>query len=227
MHFSHARKGVNKIIIAQVFAILATVLASGVGLILPVAERLTDNKDVLNTLLFMISVAMSGITATIVLVLMAVFSFFGYGQAAKDEAAFKKSMICALMGSTLTISGFFVQIPNDLLSTLLTSAGTVVEMFMLVYAVSGVMNLAVHCGQLSVTDGGRFMLRLLVVTYLITSVNTLIIRIFELSEHAWIVSIVIGAINSVLELLRYAFYLRYLRQCAAMLAAYDGEAEDE
>ena len=41
------------------------------------------------------------------------------------------------------------------------------------------------------------------------------------------VSIVIGAINSVLELLRYAFYLRYLRQCAAMLAAYDGEAEDE
>lgn len=216
MKYLNAEKGIKKVYISQIFAIIAAALSG-------CAELMFDafNNDLAELLTRHLGIVFAGFALSILLISLIVafniIGFLGYYQAAKDEPVFKKSVFCVAASGALTVIGTFFKIPNGMLHTIFTNAGTIVEMFVVIFAVSGLMELCGNCSRDDLSGAGDRMLKILIVTYIISSVNALTIRIFELSAQAKIISVIVGAIDLVLIVLRYAMYLRYLRGVRKML----------
>ena len=216
-------KGLKKIIIAQYFAIVATMLLGSTSLLLAVFEMSSflQNND-----FYVLLVAASlviGFVFTIAISISVIFNFFGYFQAAKDEPEFKKAMICAIVVGVLSVIGFFFQIPNGTLHTIFNSASTIFEMFVMIFSLSGLINISANHKRADMAEAGDKLLKILVITFIISSIDSLVIRIFELSSHAKIVSIIIGIIDFALSIIQYVLYIRYLTQSLKMLKTVDGE----
>lgn len=217
MVFSNAKKGIKKIILGQLFAIITTVLSSGIALLLGITARIFGGIDSVVATHLMLASFFIGLVSVVTITLTAVISFIGYIQASKDEADFRNAMFCALAVGALSVTGFFFKIPNGSISTIFNSASTIVEMFVMIFAISGVINLMTACERADMAEEGDRVLKILVITYIISAINSLIIRIFELSEHAKNVSIIIGVVDLVLSIIQYVIYIRFLRGSLAAL----------
>ena len=87
----------------------------------------------------------------------------------------------------------------------------------MVFAIAGLVNLSESQGWSDLSEKGDRLLKLLAVTYIISAVNALIIRIFELSAESKMISFIINVIDSCLIIIRYILYLRYLKGNILML----------
>ena len=196
----NAKKGLKKVFISQVFAIIMAMLSSCTMLFIGMFKVLSVDSETVSSLF---ELAVLSITFSASMLLTAVFSYIfgiiGYYQAGKVEAEFKKSMLCMIASGALVIIGNFFQIPNGTLYTILTSAGSIVE-------------------SVEMSERGDRLLKILVAIYIISAIDTLIIRIFELSAQAKIVSFIIDVIDLALIVLRYVLYMRYLHGAMKMLA---------
>ncbi|MBQ5398231.1 MAG: hypothetical protein IIU14_02215 [Ruminococcus sp.] len=211
MNYPNAQKGMKKIILGQFFAIIATVLTSGTALLLSV-YLFTDSENKASAIRWAFSGMAFGLASVIMLSLTAVISFLGYFQTSKDEPEFKKAMFCTLAVGAMSVIGTFFKFPNGFISTVLNSSGSIVEMFVIIFSVSGAIKILEKSEHPDIAQKGDAVLKIIVVTYIITSVDSLVIRIFELSTHAKIVSIVVGAIDLIVNIFQYVVYIRFLRQ---------------
>ncbi len=215
----NAKKGLKKVFISQVFAIIMAMLSSCTMLFIGMFKVLSVDSETVSSLF---ELAVLSITFSASMLLTAVFSYIfgiiGYYQAGKVEAEFKKSMLCMIASGALVIIGNFFQIPNGTLYTILTSAGSIVEMFVMVFSISGIIRLSDNFESVEMSERGDRLLKILVAIYIISAIDTLIIRIFELSAQAKIVSFIIDVIDLALIVLRYVLYMRYLHGAMKMLA---------
>lgn len=218
MKYTNAEKGIKKVFVSQIFAIIAAVLNSATSLFVGMLKVVFTGALALSTLELMILSVSFGIALLMMVILSTVMGIVGYYQAGKDEGDFVKSMLCLIANGVLIIIGQSFQIPNGTLYTILITAGTIVEMFVIVFSISGVIKISdsLECSEMS--DRGSKLLTILTITFIISAINALIIRIFELSEQAKIVSVIIDMVDLALIVLRYVLYLRYLRGTVKMLA---------
>jgi len=220
MRYLNVEKGIRKVLISQIFSIIAAILSGCTDLL---SEAFSTFKNVIQepsvqliALLFLSAGVGVFLLATIVC--YNIFGVIGYYQASRDEPMFKKSMICVLASGILTVIGILFQVPNGTLHTLFTTAGTIVEMFEIVFAIAGLINISESLDRTDFSERGDRLLKIMVFTYIITALNALIIRIFELSAEAKIVSMFVNAADLVLIITRYVFYLRYLNGAKKMIA---------
>ena len=152
-----------------------------------------------------------------------IFNFIGFYQASKDEAEFKKAMICAIIVGVFSLIGFVFQIPNGTVYTIFSAASTIFEMFVMIFSISGLINICINQKRTDLAQKGDKLLKFLVITYIISSIDALVIRIFELSTHAKIISVIVGIIDFVLTVVQFVLYIRYLTQTLQMFKLGDGE----
>ncbi|MEE0956960.1 MAG: hypothetical protein UH734_02605 [Ruminococcus sp.] len=220
MKLLNAEKGIKKIIVSEIVAILAAVMSSAASLFLGI-QLSVDQISVVNPWTdagWGTWGLVSGLIAISFLLIQLGFGFVGYVQAARDEACFKNAMICTIAGSVLMIVGSSVQSASSTVSTVLSASGTIVEMFVMVYAIIALLHLAEKCDRPDMINMGTLMLKILVITYIVSALNALIIRIFELSSHARIVAVVTGAVDLVLSVMQYVLFMVYLQKTKKMLA---------
>lgn len=218
MNFPHAEKGIKKLVIAQAFAIAATVLLNVPLILINAFDMFGSDVFDMGRLSLWYFILSSLVFALPAQVLTVVLSVTGYVQASRDEKDFRKAMICALANTALVIFGAVFQMFNMTLSTIFSAASTIVEMFAMVYAITALIHLSEQCERDDMMQRGNTLLRVLVTTYIIAAVNALIIRIFELSSKAVIVAVIIGVIDLILNVTQIVLYLIYLKQAAKMLA---------
>lgn len=217
MKYLNAEKGIKKIYISQFLYILTAVLVSITSLFSLFFKSVLTISE-LDELLGLILVSVFfAFALTIALIGSAILGIIGYFQAARDEPEFRKPMICTFAFGITALASSFLQIPNDTLHTIFDSASTIIEMFVIIFALSGIIRLSVSCDRSDMADRGGSLMKIMVITYIISAMDALTIRIFELSQHAKIVSLIIGAIDLALIVTRYVLYLRYLRYSAKML----------
>lgn len=223
MKYLNAEKGIKKVYISQIFAIIAAALSCCSELLL---DAFNNNLTELSTRHF--GVVFAGLALGVILIALIVafnvIGFLGYYQASKDEPLLKKSMFCVAASGALTVIGTFLKLPSGMLHAIFSNAGSIVEMFVVIFAVSGLMALCGNCNRDDLSGAGDRMLKLFVVTYILSSINALIIRIFELSAQAKIISVIVGGIDLILIVLRYVMYLRYLRDVRIMLRENNAES---
>ena len=217
MEFAKAKKGLKKIYIAQIFAIIASVLSGGAAVFI----KFFLNSYTVDDSSAMLVFGFAGFICSFIMILMMIFciflGLFGYLQAAGDEEQFKKAMICTVVSGALTIIGAVFKLPNGLISTTLTSAGVIFELFMMVFAVSGLMNIAEKFDRTDIVESGDRLLKVLTVIYIISALNTLVIRIFQLSVHSQTAAFIVGAVDMVLSVLRCVVFMAYLRKISRVL----------
>lgn len=223
MGFPSAKKGIKKMIIAEILAIVSSVIATGAELLLYLAtEGILDLNYISETPLLLVGLFL-GLSLPFIIIVSSLIVIVGCFQASKDESEFKKAMLCMIASSTMTLIGLIFQIPNGMLYTVFTSSGMILEFFVMVFAVSGIINLSEKCERSELVRSGDVLLYILTASYLINAVNRLIIRIFELSEQSRIVAVVFGAIELILSILQHFLFLQYLAKSRKMLTEIDGD----
>ena len=219
MSFPHAEKGIKTLIVAEVFAIVSAVLFGIPSVLLNVFTMLRLDLDAIKeSALWIVVYAFSSLISVAAMVVMLILSLIGYYQASKDEKEFKKAMFCALVYAGLTLFGSFFYITNSTITTIFNAAGSIFEMFVLVYAVTAMNSLAEQCERPDMLKRGKSLLIFILITYIVAALNAIVIRIFELSDKSIVVAIVVGVIDLILNVTQLLLYLRYLKKTAKMLA---------
>ena len=113
--------------------------------------------------------------------------------------------------------GPLLKVPNGMISTIFNSAGTIFDMFVVIYATSGLINLSEKYERSDLAKKGETILRFFVVTYIISALSAIAIRISELSSHLQFVLVIAGFIGFVLSITQTIVYMKYLSQSKKML----------
>lgn len=216
MDYLYIEKGIKKVYISQIFAIIAALLIGCTELVTSVYKNIIKGSSEKDSWIMILSLAV-GVVLLAAVITSNLIGMIGYYQASMYDPLFKKSMYCALTSCILTVVGELLQIPNGMLYTVFTASAMIVEMFVMVFAIAGLVNLSESQGWSDLSEKGDRLLKLLAVTYIISAVNALIIRIFELSAESKMISFIINVIDSCLIIIRYVLYLRYLKGNILML----------
>ena len=218
MDYSNAKKGIKTIYTSVVFAIIAALLGAGTSLLLEILSLISETMNEFASSIFgVISLLFCFIISLIMLSITSLLGCVGYYRASKDEEEFKKALICALAGGALTFIGTIFQVPNSTVYTILTASGTIVETFVMVFAVTGLINICERFERQDLAAKGDMLLKILVFLYIISAINAIIIRLFNHVMHTKIFAIITGTLDLALSITQYILFLKYLKQTGAML----------
>lgn len=178
MKFPNAAKGVSKIFNAEIISLIGA-LIGGVGMILSFIA-VSGNVDNSASETLIIATGACALVAGIIIAIAGIMSIVGYFQAGKDEACFKKAILCMFFSIAFTVAAsFFANGTGFLgwLNTILTVAGNVCNMLATIFLILGLMALSVKCNRADMVKHGKDMLTTLVILYILTFVLNFIIRL--------------------------------------------------
>ena len=163
MQYLHAEKGIKKIYISQIIAVIALLLVSCSTLFVKLFIYASlDADEVISNILLLLVGGGFELLAVIAFVLMVIYGMLGYWNASKDDSEFRRAMICVLASGVLAIIGSLFQLPSPMLHTMFSAASMVLELFIVVYAISGIINLAQGCEHSEMADEGDRLLKIMV-----------------------------------------------------------------
>lgn len=218
MKFPNAAKGVSKIFNAEIISLIAALLG-GVGMILSFIAVSGNVDQGASETLFIVTGALT-LVAGIVIAVAGIMSIVGYFQAGKDEADFKKAIICVLFSIAFTVAAsFFVNQTGFFgwLYTILTVAGNICNMLATIFLILGLMALSVKCGRQDMVKRGKDILTTLVILYILTFVLNFIGRWgAEATVFGSIVNWLSG-LSLCFTVFLYIFQIYYLGKAKKML----------
>ena len=219
MSFPNAAKGVKKIFVAEILHLIGTIPFL-VGGIMMTKGLMSSGWDGLSFFLY-------GIGFTIAsLPIYAVATFVsraGIINASHDESYFEKARIinvgivtsvgaCLIMASML--SGAALVYFGGIL---LYAAAELVNIFVLIYAIGGIIRLADQLNRGDISVKGSIVLKFLIVINALAFIAPIIALFSVLFNADLLVAVIILAAAQALELIKYIIYLIFLAQVKKML----------
>lgn len=218
MKFPNAAKGVSKIFNAEIISLIAALLG-GVGMILSFIAVSGNVDQGASETLFIVTGALA-LVAGIVIAVAGIMSIVGYFQAGKDEAGFKKAILCVLFSIAFTVAASFFANQTGFfgwLNTILTVTGNVCNMLATIFLILGLMALSVKCGRQDMVKRGKDILTTLVILYILTFVLNFIGRWgAEATVFGSIVNWLSG-LSLCFTVFLYIFQIYYLGKAKKML----------
>ena len=221
MRYPNAAKGLQTIVIAEIIAAAASILALILSVLtLPNIEAAKAEYNEFGTV-SIVSVVM------LIIVVMYVVSFIleiiGIVNASKDEPSFKVSLYAIIAAIILTIlSGIFYQ--NETVFLLLSIGGDVAQFFLVHYVIHGIMHLSNHLGRPEVSKNGK---KIFTIIY-IGIVFEVIVRVFDIiygHKRGEEIAIPFVVIANILKSAEYILFLIYIVKGTKMLKESDAESE--
>ncbi|MBQ7503967.1 MAG: hypothetical protein IJT79_01430 [Ruminococcus sp.] len=218
MKFPNAAKGVSKIFNAEIISLIAA-LIGGVGMVLSFIA-VSGNVDQGTSDTLIIATGACALVAGIIIAVAGIMSIVGYFQAGKDEAGFKKAILCMFFSIAFTVAAsFFANQTGFLgwLNTVLTVTGNVCNMLATIFLILGLMALSVKCSRPDMVKHGKDILTTLVILYILTFVLSFIGRWG--AESTVFGSIVnwLSGLSLCFTIFLYIFQIYYLGKAKKML----------
>ena len=215
MKFPHAYKGVKKLFLAEVFAIIVAVLSIVVA---SLAKAAQTNGAVAAT------AGTMGLVAGILLILIFIFQLVGLHQAGKDEMliqyAFCITILSIILSLVGTILGSITQTRGiELASTFVDSAVKVAQLLAAYYTLSGISALAAKLKDSKMEKQGRALANWVIIFFLISIVFNLASTILLPHSPEWL-KVTLGIlviVASVVELVVYVITFFYYAKAVKML----------
>lgn len=222
MKFPYAAKGVSKIFNAEIISLIGA-LIGGVGMILSFIA-VSGNVDESTSYALIIATGACVLVAGIIIAVAGIMSIVGYFQAGKDEASFKKAILCVLFSIVFTaVASFFANQTGFFgwLYTILTVVGNVCNMLATIFLILGLMALSVKCSRPDMVKHGKDMLITLVILYILTFILNFFIRLGAEST-AFGSSIVnwLSGLSLCFTVFLYVFQIYFLGKAKKMLKEY-------
>ncbi len=217
MKFPNAYRGVKKIRLGQLFALIAALAA--IAMVVFVAAKIDVNteelgEDALGPIAILL--LLSGIFAIIGMIITLV----GIVNAMKDESAFRGALIFVILGLIVSAANSFYFGSNEKYEDITKYIDTGVKLLTLIASmcvVKGCMNLAQKLDRPDMVQKGRAAMTAIVIIYLI-AIGCDLVRVLVAPEKLGdtILSVVEIA-ASVLMLIYLIVYIAYLGKAKKML----------
>ncbi len=227
--FKNAENGVSKLFAAQILELIASVLLV-IGFAFAVVMTAVQGAD-LSSGATLAAKGIIGITAIVsifaafvLFIVGFIINIVGVSQASKDDEAFRIALYGVIAGIVFAILGsIFVNI-SPMVSNLMQTLGTVADIFVLIYVIQGVRNLAVKLGNTQMDVKGDKLLKLILAVIILELIANIIATIYSGSVNQVALSVgmtisgVFAITAAVLQVVEYIMYLSYLAKAKKMLA---------
>ena len=221
--YPNAAKGVKRIFISEILSLIAEIgaIVAIITTLLSIATAASES-EVDPVVGIFASDAYVGLTVTglvtIIAAVLAVIAFImqlvGIVNASKDEGAFKISLFAVIASIVFTIiGGFFPQ--TSIVSKIFSALTTLSQLFVTVFIIQGIINLAKKIGNSAVEKKGNTLLKIIACIYIISVIIYIVTGIIG---GAPIIANVLSIGSSVLQIVAYLLFLSVLSNAKKMLA---------
>lgn len=212
MKFPNAEKGIGKIFLAEILALIGTVaiIATTIFSVLAVVNK-TDA--------LLVAAGACGIVGVIVMLISYIINIIGIAQASKDEGNFKTALYLTIFGIVFTVVIAILgnAFPNnEVVSSLSNTTPDLINLFVMISIILGIRNLAIQVNDSAVERKGENIIKVLISIGIIALVARFFAVVITNSVGATISAIVL-CIAGVLSIVLYILYLAYLSKAKKML----------
>lgn len=220
MRFPNAYAGVKTLFVGFIFALLSSVCSTVMLMFLYLSAKV-ELKD--GTL---VAVEASGFTALLVIIIGAAVSFIslislilemiGSAKAAKDEETFKVVIYMISVGLAVSaISGIFSG--NSKLVGITNLISDFIELFIGIYILQGIINLAGKCDNAEMEANGAKLYKTIIGLYSLVILFQLFTMVFN-GTGVLVAAGIFTVLSGVLSLVQFVFFLMYLANAKTMLS---------
>lgn len=214
MKFPNALSGVKKIFLAELLAMIGTVLMF-VALIMGVIVGLKQDLVGLG------GATIVAIIAGVLLVISYILNIVGVSKASKDEPAFKTAIYVIVFGIVYSIitTTFSSVVEKSGLQEFSSLIQDLINLVTMLFIVTGIRNLAEKLGDRAMNAKGERIMKIAYVMEIIIFV-TRAVSMFAFSNNDVVgTAVVIAAVvAAILNIVIYILYLLYLGKAKKMLA---------
>ena len=216
MKFPNAAKGVKRIFTAEILKLVAAVVSIiGVAMMiitLAAAESKAEGATIAAGTGTVILLAVAAVLALI----GGIMALIGIINASKDEGSFKIALVAIIISLCAAIvGGIFSQ--NSTIQSICQIVQNLMSIFVTVFVIQGVSNLAEKVGNDNVAAQGKTLLSIIVAVYALSLIANIIVLIFG-GMFVSVTAGVIAVIALVLNVIGYIVYLSLLSKGKKMLA---------
>lgn len=216
MRFPNAAKGVSRIFVAEILALIAEVLIfiGAIMAILAVAAG-TTGRDGLAAGSGLGALGIIGIAGILALIGF-IMNIVGIVNASRDEESFKTALYCLLVGIVASViaSAFST---NVFVSNLCSIISNLMSLIVTIMVITGIIKLANRLHNAAVSAKGNTQLRLIVIIYTLSLICNVIVT-FLGGQAASTIAGVLAVIASILSIIQYILYIIFLAKAKNMLA---------
>lgn len=219
MKFPNAFKGISKIYSAEILNLISA-LCMGItgGLGAAAASAMSNSSDISAAGVGSLAGAgIFGIAAGVISIIAFIFTLIGLNAAGKDEQSFKNGFIAVIVGIVLSVLSSALN-SNAFLSNLFSTLSSVINLFVTIMVIQGVINLAKKYNDNSVINRGNTLLKIVVAINIIAIVLQIIKAIVGRNNTANAIAGVLAIVAAVLMIVQIVMYLKYLKSAKEMLA---------
>ena len=212
--YPNAKKGINRIFLGELIAILGmVVIAIGSGILAVKGQTMTD----LSTYTSGANIAALVILIGGLMVLVAfLFKFFGISKASIDEQDFKKAMALLVIGFVASIVHSAVDGRIEVVAEIANIITNVCELLVTIFIISGIKSLAEKVNDRHVFDMCNRTYKLIIAVYVLIIALT-VVALFVTNETMAVIAGLIALAIAILAIVAYIVFLSLLNNARKML----------
>ena len=214
MNFPNAANGVKKIFASEVMILFAAIFSLITALMTFTAFVAASNNSVMGGIAAGSGVAIFGFASLILFVAGYITNFIGIKKASADEEDFKNANYALVIGLVAVIISVLLS-ENKMLSSACDIINNVAQLFVTVYVIQGIRNIAVKIGDSEVDSKGGDIFKVILCIYTLIFLSKAI-SIFFPTSTGTVLSVVLVIMAGFLSIVQYVLYLSYLSRAKKM-----------
>ena len=216
MKFQNAATGVKRIFTAEILKLVAAIVTI-IALIMTVITVAAANANSQGgTIAAGVGTVVLIAAASILALIGGIMALVGIINASKDEGAFKTALILLIISLIAAVVGGIFS-GNSTLYSICQIVQNLMSIFVTVFVIKGITNLAVKIGNDEVAQQGKRLLTIIVVFYALSLIANILVLVFG-GMFASVLGGVIAIVALVLNIIAYIVYLSLLSKGKNMLA---------
>lgn len=211
MKYPYAKKGVTKLFAAEIFGLIGTL---SLLVTATMAVLIENSKSVIAPAMI------CGAAGIVLYILSYIFTLIGVGQASKDESMFRFSLYGAIFGIVYALLSSFLSnafADNVFAQTLFSLMPEFINLFIMVFIVTGIRSLAVQMGELVMDAKGKNIMIIVFIMELIVFTVRVFAGFIRTNVAAIVAAFALG-FAGLLSAVSYILYLVYLGKASKMLS---------
>ena len=216
MKFQNAATGVKRIFTAEILKLIAA-LVTVIGIVMTIVTVAAANANSQGgTIAAGVGTVLLIAAASILALIGGIMALVGIINASKDEGAFKTALILIIISLIAAVVGcIFYQ--NATVQSICQIVQNLMSIFVTVFVIRGITNLAVKIGNDEVAQQGKSLLTIIVVFYALSLIANILVLVFG-GMFASVLGGVLAVVALVLNIIAYIVYLSLLSKGKNMLA---------
>ena len=220
MTFPNAFKGVKKIFTSELLGLIGGICAFITAILALVAVVSIGTESEGGFIAGGVGGAVFGVAAAVLVLIGYILKLVGMKQAGHDEDRFRQAFwiaICALVLNVVSSIFRSMNVGGGIADNIVDLFVKVASIFITVFIISGIQNLADKLGKPEIGDSGHKLLTVIVIVYILSMIVTLIPIFFGSNPATSTISGILGIVAVLLDIIAYIIFLVYLGKAKKML----------